>query len=463
MCKAHIALWKLQAVVTMLCRMVFQLSGKVAALHLGTCTVKACLCNQGGTVSPFFAGLCAGYWAWPTSTVLLIFQHTFLTISIWNSFTCPMEECISTLWSTIGESLDILTFHVMSPVLNLGKSINCWNLGVEYIQPSFDISGNLCLSSCISSSGSVLVSGRPCHRSVQTFESSGTMLDGGSLASHSSQHDGRCSLALSCHKRPCHCRPGTQGSTISVFTLWLLRDMCCTNKGFLPWAVPWAMQASTMKVCQQCSKEWAGWFAWDGVPNNSLSVSKLADLFRIWPALAYDWHLPFCYFCLFWNLIIITNFQSSYHQKLIHHVYLQCPPSCKCFDPWDVKQLLSLLEIWEHASLTNLNLLRRLLLFQHLWLQSVSPIYLCYALKISTVFSSVMLLFSFLHLVARWINWVISLLTFIVILIPVLIIALYFIWRLICTTLSLLQRGQMDFVWHLCLWVAIGSTGQSVL
>ena len=32
------------------------------------------------------------------------------------------------------------------------------------------------------------------------------------------------------------------------------------------------------------------------------------------------------------------------------HFYLQCPPSCKQFDPWDVECLLSLLESWVLAS-----------------------------------------------------------------------------------------------------------------
>ena len=46
------------------------------------------------------------------------------------------------------------------------------------------------------------------------------MLDGGSLASHSSQHAGRCSLVVPYSKRSCHgCfgKPGTQGSAISAF------------------------------------------------------------------------------------------------------------------------------------------------------------------------------------------------------------------------------------------------------
>ena len=36
--------------------------------------------------------------------------------------------------------------------------------------------------------------------------------------------------------------------------------------------------------------------------------------------------------------------------KLMHHFYLQCPPSRKWFDPWDVEHLLSLLESWAPAS-----------------------------------------------------------------------------------------------------------------
>ena len=36
--------------------------------------------------------------------------------------------------------------------------------------------------------------------------------------------------------------------------------------------------------------------------------------------------------------------------KLMHHFYLQCPPSYKWFDPWDVEHLLSLLGSWAPTS-----------------------------------------------------------------------------------------------------------------
>ena len=48
MCRAHIALWELQAVVMMLHRMAFNLFGKAVALYLDNSTAKAYLCNQGG-------------------------------------------------------------------------------------------------------------------------------------------------------------------------------------------------------------------------------------------------------------------------------------------------------------------------------------------------------------------------------------------------------------------------------
>ena len=54
MCRAHTALQELQAIAVMLHRMVFCLAGKVLALHLDNSTANAYLCNQGGTLSPFF-------------------------------------------------------------------------------------------------------------------------------------------------------------------------------------------------------------------------------------------------------------------------------------------------------------------------------------------------------------------------------------------------------------------------
>ena len=61
------------------------------------------------------------------------------------------------------------------------------------------------------------------------------MLDGGSLASHSSQHAGRCALAVPSSQKSrhgCFGRPGTQGSAISAFNpLAAQRHVLC-RQGF---------------------------------------------------------------------------------------------------------------------------------------------------------------------------------------------------------------------------------------
>ena len=69
------------------------------------------------------------------------------------------------------------------------------------------------------------------------------MLDGGSLASHSSQHVGRHSSAVSHCKRShhgCFGRPSAQGSAISAFNQ--LSNMCYADRGSLP----------------QCVRQWWG-------------------------------------------------------------------------------------------------------------------------------------------------------------------------------------------------------------
>ena len=132
----------------------------------------------------------------------------------------------------------------MPALLHLGKFTTSGGLGVEYLQPSLDVSGKLCVSSsCISSPSSVQVSGRTCQRSTQTFDSDSIVLDGGALASHSSQHISRHSLVLSHLKRSHH--GVLVGHVLSGLhlTLWLLRDVYCTDRGSLPQSVrQWQVQ-----------------------------------------------------------------------------------------------------------------------------------------------------------------------------------------------------------------------------
>ena len=118
-----------------------------------------------------------------------------------------------------GGPAGIFSFHSVPAFLHIGISTTSGGLRVECLQPSLDVSGKIPVSASNSSSCSVQVSVGTCQNSVQTVDSCGTVLDGGSLASHSSQCVGRCSLAMPHHKRShhgCLSRPGTQGSAISA-------------------------------------------------------------------------------------------------------------------------------------------------------------------------------------------------------------------------------------------------------
>ena len=93
------------------------------------------------------------------------------------------------------------------------------------------------------------------------------MLNGGSLASHSSQHADKHSSAFSCHKRShlgCFGRPCPLGSAISAFNQLAAQRYVLHGQRFsssIYQLVVGAIQASAMKVYQQCWREWLGWCA----------------------------------------------------------------------------------------------------------------------------------------------------------------------------------------------------------
>ena len=120
-------------------------------------------------------------------------------------------------------------------------------------------------------------------------------------------------------------------------------------------------QVSTSKVYQQCWKEWAGWCAQLGVPNNAISAPKLANFLVHLFQIGLAWHTIGIY------PSAISTFLDPHHlhkasnhpviSKLMHNFYLQHLHSHKHFDPWDVECLLSLLKSWAPASsLTTLKL-----------------------------------------------------------------------------------------------------------
>ena len=252
MCKMHISLQELQAVALMPCKMAFRLSSNVVALHLDNCTVKAYLCNQGGTSSLFLSRL--------AYHIFNLADKQGITLEP-ASLHCSV--CISSLGSNWSGFFGILMYQLMSVLLHLGKSLTSGFLGVEYIQPPLDILGEVCVSfSTFSFPSSIKLPGRMCHRSVQT--SFVAMLDGGSLAS---QHVGRCSSVVSLCKGPCHgylFRPCVQGSTITALNP-LAAQRCVLFRQVLSsqcQAVVGVTQASITNVYQQYWKDQARWCAW---------------------------------------------------------------------------------------------------------------------------------------------------------------------------------------------------------
>ena len=235
---------KLQVVAVMLHRMAFCLSGRVVALHLDNSTAKAYLCNQGGTVSPFLSRLACRILSLTDKhgiTLLPAYIPTHLNVEAdflsrdrllleWHLLPSSGSGSFLPLGPSRGGPAGIFSFYSLPALFHFGNSTASGGLGVECLQPSLEISGKLCVPS--SSSGpscSVQVSSRTCQRSTQTFDSGGSMLDGGSLASHSSQHAGRHSSVVShCKRSRCGClgRPGAEGSAVSAFNPLGCSAMC---------------------------------------------------------------------------------------------------------------------------------------------------------------------------------------------------------------------------------------------
>ena len=195
------------------CKVVFWLYNEGFGLHLGSSTAKVYFCNQDSTASLFLSQLAcyilnlANKHGITDSSIHFYLAQCgshFSVLGKVDSRVTPASshnsDCLSPLRSTRGRSVVILIHQSMSALLHLGKLTNSGSLGFECFQPPQDISYQLCVSSSLySSNGSVQDSVRTCHKSIQTSYSSGTLLDGGSLASHSSQHVGRHSSLVSHH------------------------------------------------------------------------------------------------------------------------------------------------------------------------------------------------------------------------------------------------------------------------
>ena len=122
----------------------------------------------------------------------------------------PQVDLLASSYSTQCHHYSTLETPLSLGVLGLNAFSHTWTFQVCYVFPPPALVP-LVLSQ---------VSGRTCQQSTQTFDSGGAMLDGGTLASHSSQHVSRCSSGVSHCKRfhhVCFGRPGAQWSAISAF------------------------------------------------------------------------------------------------------------------------------------------------------------------------------------------------------------------------------------------------------
>ena len=169
MCRAHIALQELQSVAMMLCRMAFHLSGKVVALHLDNSMAKTYLWNQCVTVSPFLSRLACQILSLTYKhgiTLIPAYVPTHLNVEadyvpgLDASGVASSPSGNSGSFSPVGPSrggpAGIFLFHSMPALLHIGISTTARGLGVEWLQPSMEVTGRLCVSSSyISSSGSV--------------------------------------------------------------------------------------------------------------------------------------------------------------------------------------------------------------------------------------------------------------------------------------------------------------------
>ena len=128
----------------------------------------------------------------------------------------------------------------MSALLHSEATITSRSFGDECIKLSLKVSVSYVFPPPALIPHVVQVSSGTYHRSIQTSYSSSTTLDGGSLASHSPQHVARHSITVFSQKgscKRCFSRLGAPGLPLLHLTLWLLRDMCCIDKGSLPQSV----------------------------------------------------------------------------------------------------------------------------------------------------------------------------------------------------------------------------------
>ena len=149
----------------------------------------------------------------------------------------------------------------MSVLIHLRKTPFLGILRVKCFQPPLDISGELCVFAAnLSSTSGTHISGKTCHWSAHTSYFSSTLLDGGSLASHSSQNVGRHSSLVSHHKRHhhgCFGRSDAQRSAVTALNPLVIQRCVLCRQGLSSSACQIAAKAtyvSTKRLTNNAGK-----------------------------------------------------------------------------------------------------------------------------------------------------------------------------------------------------------------
>ena len=162
------------------------------------------------------------------------------------------------------------------------------------------------------------VSGRTCDRSILTSNTRCNVLDGGSLACHSSHHIGRHYSPVSCLKGL-----GAQGYIITAFNPLAVERCVLHRKGFsfsVFQAMAGVTEASTTKVMSNFGMYGqADVFmkVYQTISHLSLNELICFGSFRVrLPWHTNIWYLLFCYFSLFRTLLSLKGLKSSNHLSI---------------------------------------------------------------------------------------------------------------------------------------------------
>ena len=181
---------------------------------------------------------------------------------------------------------------------------------------------------------------------------------GASLASHRPQHVGRHSLLVSHCKgshHGCFSRLHAQGPTIAAFyALEAQRCVLCRQGFFLSLSGSEGGILSIYSKSLPALLEGIGrLLCLSGLENNAISAPRLVDFLLHLFRAGLDLDTSIYHSAISAFLGPHHQYKASNHpvfSELMFTVYLQCPTSFKKFDPWGVKVLLSMIEIWAPAS-----------------------------------------------------------------------------------------------------------------